>query len=664
MSDDPKGKKPDQPEDEKVAAAPRTTLRFGGEKKAPLPEGTVRFGTPLKAPPPPPAQPKRPVPEGTVRFGMPLKDSQPAPAPAPRPVPEGTVRFGLPLKDPQPAPTPAPRPVPEGTVRFGLPLKPPPPQQTAPAKRPAPEGTVRFGAVANCAATQTLRFGERETDQAAALEKAGRFADAAAVWERSGELENAIRAYEKAGQIDRAAHLLKVTGRSANAARLLESVGQHRKAAQLYEEIHELALAGAALVKAGDNDRAAALYEQAGVFEEAAALYAALGNLRKAEQLYERAGLTEEAAALRDRVSTESHDSEELEVSAGSPLLDEKRVVAVVTSHLRRGDPDSAAHLYGACQKSIGYPVLSAIAGDDEAERCAAEMFVVACDFPMAAKVFENLGDLQSAAAMYERADEPLTAAEMYLRLDDHASAAALLQRGGHTREAGEAWEACGELEKAAACFEKAEEPLLAGRLWAKAGKTARAIQSLQQVRKGDPGHAEALQLLEQELAKGGRKDLAGRGVVSVMDGFEFLKATPLFRELSLEEMKTVYDACETRSYADGAVMVEQDQPGEALLVLRRGNATVVRVQGPQPEAVARLGPGSPVGEMALIDDSFTSARVIADGTVEAFVITRERFARLMASSDRMALKLYRSVAHTLVRRLRATSRHLVGRGA
>jgi hypothetical protein len=40
MSDEPKGKKPDQAEpsdEEKVAAAPRATLRFGGQKKGPVP---------------------------------------------------------------------------------------------------------------------------------------------------------------------------------------------------------------------------------------------------------------------------------------------------------------------------------------------------------------------------------------------------------------------------------------------------------------------------------------------------------------------------------------------------------------------------------------------------------------------------------------------------
>lgn len=516
---------------------------------------------------------------------------------------------------------------------------------------------------------QTVRFGEKETEKAIELEKAGRFGDAAAIWERAGENDRALAAYQKAGQVDRAVHLLKRTGRGADAARLLEEAGQPRKAALVYEEIHDLASAGKALVKAGERDKAAAMFEQAGEFEEAARLFGDLGNFRKAVQLYDRAGRSEQAESLRDRAGPAALSSTlDLDLS-GAALIDEGRIVTVIAAYLRAGNPDEAAHLYGSCQKSIGYPVLAAIAGDADAEHCAAEMFVCANDFPMAAKIFENLGDFAGAAAMYERADDPLMAAEMFARVGDHGQAAALFQRGGHVQQAALHYEMSGDLEKAAACFDKAEEPFLAGKLWIQARKPARAAQSLQRVPAGDPHHAEAAQLLSQALAAGGRSDLApsaqaGRGLVSVMDGFEFLKATPLFRDLSLEEMKTVYDACETRRFSDGEVMVEQDKPGEALFVLRRGNATVVRVQPTAIEPVARLGPGSPVGEMALIDDSFTSARVLAEGEVEAFVITREAFSRLVASSDRMALKLYRSVAHTLVRRLRATSRHLAGRSS
>src|SRR5439155_16727033 len=86
--------------------------------------------------------------------------------------------------------------------------------------------------------------------------------------------------------------------------------------------------------------------------------------------------------------------------------------------------------------------------------------------------------------------------------------------------------------------------------------------------------------------------------LVSMMDGFEFLKSTPLFRDLSLDEMKAIYAACETRRFAPGAVMIEQNKPGEALFVLRKGTAKVTRVTDENvEEQVARMGPGSPAGE-------------------------------------------------------------------
>jgi len=53
--------------------------------------------------------------------------------------------------------------------------------------------------------------------------------------------------------------------------------------------------------------------------------------------------------------------------------------------------------------------------------------------------------------------------------------------------------------------------------------------------------------------------------VVSIMDGFEFLRSTPLFHDLSLEEMKTVYDVCERRRFPSGGTIVEQDRPASEL---------------------------------------------------------------------------------------------------
>ena len=147
--------------------------------------------------------------------------------------------------------------------------------------------------------------------------------------------------------------------------------------------------------------------------------------------------------------------------------------------------------------------------------------------------------------------------------------------------------------------------------------------------------------------------------LVSMMDGFEFLKGTPLFRDLSLEEMKAIYHACQTRTFAPGEVIIEQDAPGQALFVIRKGSAKVVRVSDGKQDTVARMGPGSPAGEMSMVDDSPTSARVVAEAEVEAFCITRSDFDRLLHLNERMALKIYRFFVQTLSKRLRSTSENL-----
>src|SRR6185437_347164 len=92
---------------------------------------------------------------------------------------------------------------------------------------------------------------------------------------------------------------------------------------------------------------------------------------------------------------------------------------------------------------------------------------------------------------------------------------------------------------------------------------------------------ADALGLSTSDAAPGDGK------LVAMMDGFEFLKGTPLFRDLSLEEMKAVYHACETRKFAAGEVIIEQDTPGQALYVLRKGSARVLRVGNGKEDVVA-----------------------------------------------------------------------------
>jgi tetratricopeptide (TPR) repeat protein len=148
--------------------------------------------------------------------------------------------------------------------------------------------------------------------------------------------------------------------------------------------------------------------------------------------------------------------------------------------------------------------------------------------------------------------------------------------------------------------------------------------------------------------------------IVSVMEGFEFLKNTSLFDRLSLTEMKQLWNICQTNTYEPGAAIIEQDQPGQALYIVKKGSVVVQRLEGPKVNVLVELGPGSHVGEMSLVDQAPTSARVVAGGEgTEAFEITRDKFEALLESDDKIAIKVHRVFAETFCQRLRRTTAEL-----
>jgi CRP-like cAMP-binding protein len=149
-------------------------------------------------------------------------------------------------------------------------------------------------------------------------------------------------------------------------------------------------------------------------------------------------------------------------------------------------------------------------------------------------------------------------------------------------------------------------------------------------------------------------------GVVSVMEGFEFLKNTSLFERLSLAEITRLWNLCEVRSLGPGELLIEQDRPGEALYIVKWGTVIVQRVEGQSVTKVAELGPGSHVGEMSLVDMAPTSARVIAGASgAQVFEISRDQFDELLESDYRIALKIYKVFIETMASRLRKTTAEL-----
>jgi hypothetical protein len=143
-------------------------------------------------------------------------------------------------------------------------------------------------------------------------------------------------------------------------------------------------------------------------------------------------------------------------------------------------------------------------------------------------------------------------------------------------------------------------------------------------------------------------------GFVQRMDGYEVLKQLPIFEDLTLEEMKILFSISEPAEYAANQIIIEQGHAGEGLVIVRQGSIRVSKVEGGGKETVlATLPAGKYVGEMSLIDDAPTSARVVAAEPVKALKIRKDRLEQLMFEHDQIALRIYRTFVRTLSDRLR-----------
>lgn len=122
------------------------------------------------------------------------------------------------------------------------------------------------------------------------------------------------------------------------------------------------------------------------------------------------------------------------------------------------------------------------------------------------------------------------------------------------------------------------------------------------------------------------------------------LADVPLFADLSGRHLKKVAGAGRMARFHEGAPIVREGAPGDALYVVVDGEVSVQRRDLP----VLVLGIGSFFGEMALFDDSPRSATVVANVPVLCLVIPRAPFHRLLKSEPAIALGLLKELARRL----------------
>ncbi|MBM4369065.1 MAG: Crp/Fnr family transcriptional regulator [Deltaproteobacteria bacterium] len=130
-----------------------------------------------------------------------------------------------------------------------------------------------------------------------------------------------------------------------------------------------------------------------------------------------------------------------------------------------------------------------------------------------------------------------------------------------------------------------------------------------------------------------------------------FLATVPLFKSLDAPERERFAELVREKSYPKGSVILFEDDPGDALFVVRPGRVKVVLLAEDGREVILSLmGVGEYFGELSLIDDQPRSAHVIAMEESSLLVLRRDDFRRRVESSPGVAWALLQELSHRLRR--------------
>ena len=106
----------------------------------------------------------------------------------------------------------------------------------------------------------------------------------------------------------------------------------------------------------------------------------------------------------------------------------------------------------------------------------------------------------------------------------------------------------------------------------------------------------------------------------------EVLRSVPLFEGMTDHAIATIAGVAEELEYPAGAELTRQGYPGESFIVIVTGRA-LVEVDG---HRVRELGAGEYLGEISLIDGGPRTATVSAIEAIQALVLPRVAFERLI----------------------------------
>jgi len=140
----------------------------------------------------------------------------------------------------------------------------------------------------------------------------------------------------------------------------------------------------------------------------------------------------------------------------------------------------------------------------------------------------------------------------------------------------------------------------------------------------------------------------------------EILHNIPLFRELTVKELKILERVVHIRTYEAAEAVFVETEPGAGMYIIRTGRVDILLNQKTEGRLIlAELEAGDFFGEMALLGDTSRSASAVARERSELIGFFHPDLIEIINIHPQVGAKITLGLAKTLAERLRYTNAQL-----
>ena len=155
----------------------------------------------------------------------------------------------------------------------------------------------------------------------------------------------------------------------------------------------------------------------------------------------------------------------------------------------------------------------------------------------------------------------------------------------------------------------------------------------------------QAREIMEEIKSKRGDAAMAEDQPLTTMEKITFLKESPFFASLPLEELYHIALSMEEEGARAGVSVIKEGTMGDKMYIVVSGELEVKKEGGPR---FAVLGESQVFGEQALLDEEPRSASVIALGDVHLLSLQRSSLERILRRYSSIAFNMMRILSQRL----------------